>query len=220
MTMEQGVTPSAGRAPLTELRARIQRLHREAGEPSTRQLERQIGRGVISHTTVHGVLRCEKTPTWGPLELVVEALNGDIDEFQRLWQAVRSIEDPLQEPIVTEEFELYVDTLADRQAVRADDLPLRIEGRYSGPPPSVRVILEDSYQQYYLQNPPVRFQPDGTWTATNILPGEGITFVLFVAVDGDGKNMLDDMARRKQFAAFYELPSGSRILRSIAIVRE
>jgi tetratricopeptide (TPR) repeat protein len=78
--------------PLDELRNRLQRLHRLRGEPSVRDLARGTGHA-ISHATVHMVLRCTKTPKWGALELVVEALDGGTDEFRRLWIAVRDAED-------------------------------------------------------------------------------------------------------------------------------
>lgn len=77
--------------PLAALRDRIQRLHRTNGEPSTRDIARRTGG--ISHTTVHTVLRCQKAPRWGQLELVVEALDGSTDEFRQLWLAVRDSED-------------------------------------------------------------------------------------------------------------------------------
>ena len=77
---------------LDELRNRLQRLHRLRGDPSVRDLARSTGRA-ISHATVHAVLRCARTPKWGALELVVEALGGSTDEFRRLWVAVRDAED-------------------------------------------------------------------------------------------------------------------------------
>jgi len=77
---------------IAELRAKLKRLHRLKGEPSTRELARRTG-GVITHTTVHGVLRCSRLPRWGPLELVVEALGGDQEEFRQLWVAIRDATD-------------------------------------------------------------------------------------------------------------------------------
>ncbi|MGC5010132.1 hypothetical protein ACLQ2R_05150, partial [Streptosporangium sp. DT93] len=76
---------------LDTLRARLQRLHRHSGKPSTREIARRA-QG-ISHTTVHGVLRCAKNPRWGQLELVVEALGGEVQEFKALWVAVLDAED-------------------------------------------------------------------------------------------------------------------------------
>jgi peptide deformylase len=77
---------------LGALRDRLRWLHRNDGEPSTREIARRTGRA-ISHTTVNGVLRCAKTPKWDQLELVVEALHGDRAEFHALWVAVRDHED-------------------------------------------------------------------------------------------------------------------------------
>ncbi|MDG4766884.1 peptide deformylase [Solwaraspora sp. WMMD406] len=77
---------------LTELRRRIQRLYRQAGEPSTRVLATRLGRAV-SHTTVNAVLRCVRNPRWGQLELVVETLGGDPEDFRPLWIAIRDAED-------------------------------------------------------------------------------------------------------------------------------
>ncbi|MGY0460095.1 hypothetical protein ACW14Y_07505 [Kitasatospora sp. cg17-2] len=81
-------------APVAVLRAYLQTLHRHRGEPSTRALAKSTG-SAISHTTVSLVLRCRTCPKWGPLELVVEALGGDVDEARLLWIAVRDVEHPL-----------------------------------------------------------------------------------------------------------------------------
>jgi len=69
---------------LEALRHKIERLHVHNGEPSTRVISGRTGRA-ISHTTVHNVLRCATLPTWGQLELVVEQLGGDVEEFRTLW---------------------------------------------------------------------------------------------------------------------------------------
>jgi TIR domain-containing protein len=111
-------------------------------------------------------------------------------------------------------------TLPDRSTVRGQDLPLVIEGRYRGDMgTAVRVILEDSYGQYYIQNPEVKFLPDGTWRATNILPGEGIMYVHFVKLDEAAKRFFDQMVKRHAFGAFREMPIHSQILNSVRIYR-
>jgi class 3 adenylate cyclase len=92
---EQGGPSLSGHDPIARLRTRLKRLYREAGEPSVREISKRTGR-VISHTTVHVVLRCVKTPRWGQLELVVEALGGNADEFRSMWIAVRDAEDGLR----------------------------------------------------------------------------------------------------------------------------
>jgi peptide deformylase len=78
--------------PLNVLRERLRRLHRTSGEPSTREISRRTAKA-ISHTTVSAVLHCRTSPRWGQLELVVEALGGDTDEFRDLWVAARDAED-------------------------------------------------------------------------------------------------------------------------------
>lgn len=59
-------------------------LHHRAGWPSLRTLARQMG---CSHTTVSAVFSTARLPSWGHLELLVEALGGDPTEFYRLWLA-------------------------------------------------------------------------------------------------------------------------------------
>lgn len=59
-------------------------------------LERRTHRA-ISHTTVRSVLRCEKVPRWGPVEVIVSELGGDIDEFRQLWVAARDADEQAAE---------------------------------------------------------------------------------------------------------------------------
>jgi len=117
------------------------------------------------------------------------------------------------------DFVLLVDTLRQRQLVRMEDLPLTIEGRYTGRPRPVRVILQDSHGNNYLQNPEVRFLPDGTWFASNILPGEGIELVNFVAVGTAGRAHFEKMVEHRAFGAFGKLPSDALLLASVRITR-
>jgi WD40 repeat protein len=79
--------------PLDALRDRIKRLHREAGEPSTRDIASGTHKA-ISHTTVANVLRCQDLPRWGQVELTVEFLGGPecVEEFKQLWLAAREFE--------------------------------------------------------------------------------------------------------------------------------
>src|SRR4051812_6510919 len=59
-------------------------LHHQAGWPSLRTLAREAG---CSHTTISTVFSSPRLPAWGMLELVVEAMGGDVGEFHRLWSA-------------------------------------------------------------------------------------------------------------------------------------
>ncbi|MCO6751218.1 hypothetical protein KQH21_24160 [Streptomyces sp. IpFD-1.1] len=88
---------AASGAALERLKYRLGRLYREAGEPSLRVLSQRTERA-ISHTTVGTVLHCESLPRWGQLELVVEALGGDLGELRTLWIAVRDETSPLDQP--------------------------------------------------------------------------------------------------------------------------
>ena len=74
------VPPGAQRDLVDALHA----LHHQAGWPSLRALAREAG---CSHTTVAAVFSSPKVPSWGVLELVVEAMGGDVGEFRRLWLA-------------------------------------------------------------------------------------------------------------------------------------
>lgn len=78
---------------LDQLRARLNQLYRESGEPSSREVSQRTRRA-ISHTTVNQILRCTKAPRWSNLEVVVEALGGNIADFRMLWVAVRNGESP------------------------------------------------------------------------------------------------------------------------------
>ena len=64
-------------------------LHHRAGWPSLRVLAREAG---CSHTTVSRVFSSTRLPTWGVLEVVVEALDGDVSEFRQLWLAATAPE--------------------------------------------------------------------------------------------------------------------------------
>jgi tetratricopeptide (TPR) repeat protein len=95
--MVRSVTPPRVRhmhpGPVRSLFEELHALYRRAGEPSTRVLARSLGTGVLSHTTVHAVLNGRRVPRWGPLELVVGQLGGDIEQFRQLWLAARAAED-------------------------------------------------------------------------------------------------------------------------------
>lgn len=59
-------------------------LHHRAGWPSLRTLARDTG---VSHTTVSKVMSAPALPSWGTLELLVEAMDGDTPRFHDLWLA-------------------------------------------------------------------------------------------------------------------------------------
>ncbi len=57
-------------------------LHHQAGWPSLRTLARAIG---VSHTTVSKTFSTATLPSWGTLELLVLAMDGDPVQFRDLW---------------------------------------------------------------------------------------------------------------------------------------
>src|SRR5688572_12109521 len=59
-------------------------LHHRAGWPSLRTLARQTG---VSHTSVSKAFSRPALPTWGTLELLVEAMGGNTSHFHELWLA-------------------------------------------------------------------------------------------------------------------------------------
>ena len=59
-------------------------LHHRAGWPSLRTLARETG---VSHTTVSKVFSSPAVPPWGTVELLVEAMRGDVAGLHELWLA-------------------------------------------------------------------------------------------------------------------------------------
>lgn len=114
-----------------------------------------------------------------------------------------------------------VRTLEDGQVVQAN-IPFEIQGTCSSKESGdVWVILEDSLGQYYLQNPPIRFQGNGEWIAKNIRAGKGIEMVDFVHANRQAhqslRQMVQQMMASDDWKAFYELPPGSTLIQSIRI---
>ena len=73
--------------PHRELVMALRELHLRAGLPSVRRIA--LRTSALGHDTVHRVLVGARVPGWGPLELVVEALGGDIEEFRQLWMSAQ-----------------------------------------------------------------------------------------------------------------------------------
>lgn len=73
--------------PHRDLAEALHDLHHRAGWPSLRTLARDAG---VSHTTVSKAFSSPRIPTWGTLELLVEAMHGDVPVFHHLWLAATS----------------------------------------------------------------------------------------------------------------------------------
>ncbi|TGN64084.1 tetratricopeptide repeat protein [Nocardioides eburneiflavus] len=76
--------PDLPPGPHRDLVARLHDLHHRAGWPSLRALARETG---VSHTTVSKTFSQPALPSWGTLELLVEAMEGDTTLFHQLWLA-------------------------------------------------------------------------------------------------------------------------------------
>ncbi len=78
---------SKNAGPAHDVLTSLRELYLQAGEPSMRTIARRTG--ALSRDTVHRVLIGPGLPRWGPLELVVEALGGDVETFRDLWVSAR-----------------------------------------------------------------------------------------------------------------------------------
>ena len=76
--------PDLPPGPHRDLVAALHDLHHRAGWPSLRTLARETG---VSHTTVSKAFSQPALPSWGTLELLVEAMGGDTTTFHVLWLA-------------------------------------------------------------------------------------------------------------------------------------
>jgi transcriptional regulator with XRE-family HTH domain len=76
--------PEVPPGPHRELVGVLHDLHHRAGWPSLRRLAEQTG---VSHTTVSKALSSATLPRWGTVELLVEAMGGDVAQVRELWLA-------------------------------------------------------------------------------------------------------------------------------------
>src|SRR3954469_5628698 len=79
--------PDLSPGPQRELVLALHQLHHRDGWPSLRKLAAVVG---VSPTIVSGIFSTARLPSWGALELLVEALQGDVGEFKELWFAAGS----------------------------------------------------------------------------------------------------------------------------------
>jgi tetratricopeptide (TPR) repeat protein len=70
--------------PTRALNDALHDLHHRAGWPSLRALAKETG---VSHTTVSKTFSQPALPSWGTLELIVEAMDGPVQDFRELWLA-------------------------------------------------------------------------------------------------------------------------------------
>jgi hypothetical protein len=113
--------------PLRDLVLALRKLHRYAGEPSTRDIAKAIN---YSHTTVAKAMNGDRCPSWPVLRAIVRGLQGDEDHFRELWVAVRDIDAPLAQdgtsiPILNQHQSGVSATVASAvMGIRASSLPM------------------------------------------------------------------------------------------------
>jgi tetratricopeptide (TPR) repeat protein len=76
--------PDLAPGPHRELNDALHELHHRAGWPSLRALGERAG---CSHTTVSHAFSSTRLPSWGLLEVLVEAMSGEPGRFRELWLA-------------------------------------------------------------------------------------------------------------------------------------
>ena len=76
--------PDLPPGPHRDLVAALHELHHRDGWRSLRALARETG---VSHTTVSKAFSASALPSWGVLELLVEAMGGDPAPFHAMWLA-------------------------------------------------------------------------------------------------------------------------------------
>ncbi len=89
--------PNVAPGPHRELVAALHTLHHRAGWPSLRQLGADTG---VSHTTVSKTFSSQALTRWGTLELLVEAMGGDVPRFHELWLAASMPVDDSDVPVL------------------------------------------------------------------------------------------------------------------------
>jgi tetratricopeptide (TPR) repeat protein len=85
--------PKVPDGPVRTLFDALHEQHHRAGWPSLRHLAKEVG---CSHTTVSSAFSEPRVPRWGLLELIVEALGGDTEQFHRLWLAASDPSAPVE----------------------------------------------------------------------------------------------------------------------------
>lgn len=89
--------PHLAPGPHRELIDALHVLHHRAGWPSLRRLAAHTG---VSHTTVSKTFSSPMLPSWGTLELLAEAMGGDVDWIRTLWLAASTSADEVDRRVV------------------------------------------------------------------------------------------------------------------------
>jgi len=79
------------------LQAALIGLYQANGSPSERSLAETIGRRRITQATIREILRGDGVVGWPKVRLLVEALGGNLDDFQALWSAAHQAQPAAQQ---------------------------------------------------------------------------------------------------------------------------
>lgn len=82
------------------------------------------------------------------------------------------------------------------------------------------IVLQDDFGNFYLQNPPVNLEQDGSWESLCVTPGRGNSNFLAVQVTKDGHESFIRKVKNADWSAFSELPKGSDILDKVDIISQ
>lgn len=125
----------------------LRELYRNAGEPSYRAVSYRT-RQAISHTAVGSVLDGASFPRWTTLVALVQALRGDPNDFEDLWEEERTNRNEsqkkrppkIQEGLVIRPGDTVVLTVAN-QGQEGEDLDSYREDLAKAMPENVKVVL-------------------------------------------------------------------------------
>lgn len=131
-----------------------------------------------------------------------------------LWYAVNWL---LDRP-PRQEFELMIRPGQSIHIIGTDDPALRLDGTYVGQARAVRAVLENDAGGFHVQNPEVELRPDGTWSATNLIPRRGIAELHLVLLGFKGKRYFDELVRRSEFGAV-PLPKNCRSVATVPVTQ-
>lgn len=87
--------PDLPPGPHRDLVTELHDLHHRAGWPSLRSLARATG---MSHTSVSHAFSRPGLPSWGTVEVLVEAMGGDTTRFHHLWLTASTPTDDARAP--------------------------------------------------------------------------------------------------------------------------
>ncbi|CRK54988.1 transcriptional regulator, SARP family [Alloactinosynnema sp. L-07] len=128
--------PSVSEGPVRVFFDDLHDLHHRAGWPSLRDMAKEVG---CSHTTISAAFSGSAVPRWGLVELIVEALGGDVGAFHARWLAASSKAEPAPEPTAGSATSAPRQLPADVAAFTGRAAQLAALDRAAAPPPAVTI---------------------------------------------------------------------------------